>query len=393
MKVLLLLVGIFVSLTGFAQTAWTPCAPPVSDDFFCGQLINEQELVVAGRNGIFLESHDYGSIFTLVITGSTEDIEDIYFFHPDTGYVLQGEVIMKTTTGGNSWNTLFTFPEVPLAFHFNGRNNIFVSCENGEAFKSFNGGISWTSMNTGSSRDLYAISFPNNTQGYIGGKNNTSLFSNDGGNNFIDNVIPCNEDILDLFFVDQNKGWSGGKSGEVFRSNSINGPWAVQNIPSQEDVNAIYFSSNQNGFMACSGGDILVSHDGGNSWINDNSGINDDLLGIHVIDSLHGIAFGNAGTLLKLSIPNQAGIKETTQNSLLMVPNPANTYAKIKNPSIVEPGEIQIIDSRGNTVQKMNILMGISEFEINTASLVNGIYFLQIFTSEKIQHAQFSVQH
>jgi hypothetical protein len=95
----------------------------------------------------------------------------------------------------------------------------------------------------------------------------------------------------------------------------------------------------------------------------------------------HGDLLGNCepGTIVTRSIMNE---EDKITNMTTLTPNPANDRSFIRiNPQIAEQISIVVYDVSGKTVINpayKNLKAGNQLIELNTSSLINGVYFVQI---------------
>ncbi len=347
-KYIIFTLFVFLKQVQAQQVNWVSCISGSTESFFCTAMLSESVFYVGGKNGTLLKSSDYGNTFETLATGNQEDIQAIHFLDNNVGFLLQDVNLYKTTNAGQNWLIAHVFNEVPLAFHFLTNQDIYISCENGEAYKSNDGGQTFIAMNTASNRDLYAIGFSNQQIGYAGGKNNTSLYTTNAGASFTSNMIPDNEDIFDIYFANPNSAWACGTGGTVYHTSNANGPWVSQTAPSQNDFESVFIMNNSIGWICGNGGIILKTSDGGNNWMDENNSINKDLFEVHAFDSIHAIVVGDAGTILKLELSNQQAIIENGKmdNLFTLYPCPADNYLTIK--------PLQL-DTKINTISLTNI--------------------------------------
>ncbi len=160
----------------------------------CGlNVINDSIIVGVGRvRGpvYFLKSTDKGATWlTKDMSNYANDLMDIYFTSPDTGFVVGGNgplnessngIILHTEDGGETWT------------------NIFTSSQTGE----------W----------CWKINFPNRTTGYASLQRDTGTVVNfvkttDGGKTWNENLLkPYRYYVQGIGFINDSVGWAGGNS-------------------------------------------------------------------------------------------------------------------------------------------------------------------------------------
>lgn len=176
----------------------------------CGMhVVNDSTIYACGRypgpSG-FYKTTDYGNTWSYInMNPYAGGLVDIFFFDPDTGFVVgtngvipdSSGIILSTTDGGNSWqvNHITTrLKEWCWKISFPSRNIGYVSLQsarndnNPQFFlKTIDGGVSWQELPFTSGNQLFnceGIGFINDTMGWIGG-GDASLIKNyktiDGG--------------------------------------------------------------------------------------------------------------------------------------------------------------------------------------------------------------------
>lgn len=193
--------------------------------------------------------------------------------------------ILKTTDGGETWSEL-SFPDTIFLIRsvfITNESTLYVAGWLGTLFKSVNGGISWTKLNSKTNADLNSVYFTDSNTGYVvGGSNYDACFPQwENESKIIPNIILKTDD--------------GGKS------------WKTQSTTSKAEFKSVFFIKNSTltntGYIAGSNGTILKTTDGGNHWEEQNTGISEDLNAVFFIEdnngSNTGYAVGNTGTIIK----------------------------------------------------------------------------------------------
>lgn len=182
---------------------------------------------------------------------------DITFVNGDTGFLTSGEIIYRTTDGGDT----------------------FVEVANGSVFSHdklvMNGdyGVAWTTKRI--------------------------LYTSDGGTTWTTQNVSTNEFISDIEVLSDGKVIIVGSDG--FYQESTNGARTWVNVstpvPSSRFIVSVNFLNDSDGFIGNDFGDIYYTNDGGASWAEGRSEPNTPLDFIHV-DSDNGVVRGvERGTL------------------------------------------------------------------------------------------------
>lgn len=175
-------------------------------------------------------------------TATSQSLNDISAADSLTLYAVgDNNAFIKTTDGGTIWTAL-TGPatgavnkDLYKVLAIPGTDTVFVGDEEGNVYRSRDGGVTWTTMFTASTataggvRGLVAcdcnviLMAANNSDPYFYGDNVEGVVyqSVDGGNSWFGVDMPTNTGINDLICCDVNRYWVTGPAGFVAQ---ISGP-------------------------------------------------------------------------------------------------------------------------------------------------------------------------
>jgi photosystem II stability/assembly factor-like uncharacterized protein len=178
--------------------------------------------VIGGSNGYNERTTDYGQTFNF---GSAPAVAVRATWSQNaTTYILAGGFvnggIYRTINSGSTWS--YTSGGNIFDIYFPSDQVGYAGGEGGVLKKTTNGGVSWSSINSGTTSDINSIFFINDLVGYIAGINST-FKTTDGGTS-----------------------------------------WAIVNPLS--NVYAIHFYTIDSGYAVTGGGSLLKTIDAGNSW-------------------------------------------------------------------------------------------------------------------------------
>jgi photosystem II stability/assembly factor-like uncharacterized protein len=161
--------------------------------FYGTQMFNSGTSFVAGENSIFQpmfgNSTDGGQSwnFTAFYLNSNEgQLYGIHFFDMNNGVasagVFTGEgAICTTSDAGTTWTTQPFFSNALYALDFPATQIGYSVGVSGIIIKSSDGGNSWETLSGGTSNNLNDLSFADELNGYIVGDNGTVLKTTSGG--------------------------------------------------------------------------------------------------------------------------------------------------------------------------------------------------------------------
>lgn len=376
-----------------------------------------------------------------VNTGTTVELQDIYFPTVDTGYVVgYNGVILKTINNGNNWITLNSITTSNLyAVSFLTANKGFVVGDSG-MFKTANGGMNWNKLILPTNEALRDIKFFNSQIGFAVGKNGTILKTTDGGNNWVSKLTNTtltlsavhfpvsdtgyvvssdrtygaflktvdggeNWDSLDLnpsitqasledvYFKDANTGYFvGWYIGTFINTNNSWGAWfnvSILDTLADPNLNAICFPSTNFGYAVGYGGEIYKTMDGQN-WKRSVFGNGGNIFyDVYFTNDTTGYIVGDGGILLKTSNGGTTEVNSINNNSLVIAvyPNPTNSNFfveyELRN---TENINIVITDMLGRQVsvtESNNQSSGQYKKEINI-DLPNGMYNIALKTQNTL---------
>ena len=295
--------------------------------------------------------------WTVLNSGTSNDLAAVHFVNPDTGYVAGAAgTILRTTNGGTSWqdvsptgvsaalNGVHTFSEMP--------NRVVAVGDGGLALLTTNGGVTWSTIASGVSDDLLSVSFVSGI-GSSGGRSQTILRSSDAGSSWnvvqsgffgggffgahmlspsIGMVVGENSIFQPLlgkttngganwtfipFYLDSNEGrgygvnftddtfgyvaasvWDG--RGAIARTTNGGTAWTSTFFPGA--LYAITFpisATGLTGYAVGASGRVVKTTNAGNNWHEQTSGTAATLSGVCFLDLLNGYVVGDGGVILK----------------------------------------------------------------------------------------------
>lgn len=228
-----------------AQNEWQQVPSGTKKKLLAISFADERTGYIAGSDSLILKTTDGGTSWSFLpytgidFPGSTRDLIDIQFIHPDTGYVIAGNeavpqyngVLYRTTDGGHTWqawpavapniaayrchmfdtkngylagSTFFAGKAIarykaevwqpvqymgsnPLHFlrslDFRNKDRGIAGGDNGNFHRTMDGGVTWDTVYSGTDSSLFAVRYINDsllaaTSNYI---HSPLLFSKDSG--------------------------------------------------------------------------------------------------------------------------------------------------------------------------------------------------------------------
>jgi len=246
----------------------------------------------------------------------------------NTGYVVgSGGAIARTKDGGVSWGTLVSgTTRNLLGSDFPAPTTGWVVGASGTIMKTTDG-ISWTPQVSGVTSQLQGVDFVDASSGFAVGANGVIQATVNGGSTWTtqtSNVPTATTTLYGVSALDAQTAYAWGTSGRIAKTTDGGSTWTTQTI----STSALYagsFVDSQTGWVAGAGGALFKTEDGGANWFSQTSGVSANILGITMLDRLHGLLVGGAGGT------SSSFVQETTDGSLWsrQVPGTVNALRAI----------------------------------------------------------------
>lgn len=203
-------------------------------------------------------------------------VSDVCFYDPEKGIAVGGGGVPPIyTSDGETWETstrdqceIYWISSVSFV---DADTAVAVGGTSGAAgiYRSIDAGHSWSQIEFGTYPSLEGVSFAGSNNGVAVGRYSTVIKSDDGGQTWGRSASfqpgPLNEceDVEDLHFIDSNTGFAVSWFGSIIRTNNGGQTWErVGNI--FNSLRAVYFIDDQRGIIGGSG--FFGSTDGGATW-------------------------------------------------------------------------------------------------------------------------------
>lgn len=274
---------------------------------------------------------------------------DIEFVSEMTGYIINENELLETTTAGAEWH----FKQILYgATDIDFKDNIgYIVGNNGYVLKSTDSGATWYTVETGFTQDLYSVSivnadhivlsgttkiiktedggvvwnilnlptnisaetvtairtfFTSPTTGHVVCKNGLILKTIDGGESWYvtedADVFPS--DFFTIYFVNENLGFASREHDNLFRTADGGETWTlIEDTAISQAIYSFSFTNDQIGYASGEHGAMYKTTNGGTEWqlINFLDGYIDysDMNGVYFTDATTGYATGQRGRIIK----------------------------------------------------------------------------------------------
>ena len=281
-----------------AGSSWSVTGSPSEEHILDIQFLDERLGFAIDKDEVY-RTENGGDTWTALNANPPGILKGINFLNALTGFAYGGNVrnssnFIRTTDGGKTWRTLNTGVSHPItdvvapikgnsrilfamtASYMNGFNRVFAVI-----LKSTNGGDSWQTIGRPSQVFLGGQAIhvqPNLSTLFVAG-GNILYRSTDEGKSWTEVLrFSGSQLIYDIEFLDENRGWLVGESG-LFRRTETGGAassdWLRATSLSAGTLRQIRFTDSNNGWIAGEGSflnnqepALFRSIDGGRTWSN-----------------------------------------------------------------------------------------------------------------------------
>lgn len=368
-------------------------------------------------------------------TGTDNKVEAIAFRNGNEGIILCNDgngygSALLTLDRGATWNTLFGYALARHDVDFTPVGTIWIVGDSGRVVHKGFPSPSHISEGYISSRDLYCGYPVNDSAFFCGGENGCLFRTWDYGLSWDTLDAGTTETINDIYFTDAANGWIIGDDGVLSVTADSGSTWTTVLQPqwgftdfygfayldsmgvnpyivgeagcaqfsidggvtwyyamtaTTEDINMIRFGTPNSGIMVGNGGYILRTENAAFTWTIDASPVSSDLFDVAYASDTMAFICGDNGVVLRSnadvsSVPQQA----VSTLAASAYPNPSsgplNVNLILQEASDVQ---IQIVDLTGQVVQNnyyQSVSAGQSTIPVVTNDLAQGVYFLKIST-------------
>jgi len=162
----------------------------------------------------------------------------------------------------------------------------------------------WVTQTSGTSNDLWGLSFVDAVTGWASGSAGTILATVDGGTTWTPQTSGVTVPILrNIEMFDAMTGWTIGDNGTILSTVDGGVNWTAQTSGVSVTLREASFISASKGWACGATGTILTTSDGGANWNSQISGTNQILRDVQFINTNRGYAVGVAGTIVFYNQP------------------------------------------------------------------------------------------
>lgn len=181
----------------------------------------------------------------------------VFFF---TGMILLCLAVQPSLTGAEEFfDDLFdvSFPV---------KSEGWVSGRWGLILHTDDGGKTWRRQETGMDYSLFAICFVDNEYGWAVGDNGSIMHTKNGGERWFSQESPVPFLLMDVCFVDRKNGWAVTEQTHILHTVDGGETWTVQFSDEDYILKSISFTDPLSGWAAGEYGFVYRTVDGGKNW-------------------------------------------------------------------------------------------------------------------------------
>jgi photosystem II stability/assembly factor-like uncharacterized protein len=269
----------------FSQNQWNQIHPyPTLKNLRDTHFNSEEEGWITGNDisgGSILYTNDAGVTWETQTSGSDTPYTSLFFIDDNEGWAGGWKCIYHTTNKGNTWESQ-QLPNVLsniFDIFFINQNIGWAVGERNTILKTSDGGETWNTIqySFNSDRRFYGVCFYNELNGFaVGGRSYDDygiiMETNDGGETWID-VSPNDcYGLTSVTFIDTITGWicgyggTGGQPAELFKTIDNGQTWMKQETENHTRFNDIHFVNQDSGMIVDANNKVFLTSNGGASW-------------------------------------------------------------------------------------------------------------------------------
>lgn len=305
----------FLSLSASAQ-GWRR----MGTDFKGLAATDTATVIAVGDFGNILRSTDAGSSWSVVPSGTTQNLFAVQFFDARHG-ILTGDsgITLRTNDAGTTWLPMPNNGARLFKLSFPVPRFGFALDKSSAIYRTIDSGASWRRLSLDSSAALFDILFLDAAIGIVVADSGRIFTTSDSGTTWSVRRIASTERLTSIARAGAKEILVGGALGSVFRSTDEGATWnPAGEVEPDISFAAISMLDSLNGIGVGSliqglGPRIVRTTDGGTSWTQAQEGIpNDQLLLVNrslIMRDRTGFVLGNSGSIFRTT---DAGSSWTT---------------------------------------------------------------------------------
>jgi len=265
--------------------------------------------VLRGSPGAW--DQEYADVATVLLRGDTLHLWYDSYKVPDNLNPSKIGLATSRITSGWLAQTSGTTNDL-YRISFTDGNTGTIAGASGTILRTTNAGTAWTSQGSGTVNNLFGVSFWDSMNGWIAGDNGTILHTTNGGASWSPQATGRTVALWDVFCTDVNTATAVGDLGTILHTTNGGAAWGPQTSGVNRKLEALFFINSNVGTAVGDTGMILRTTNGGATWNIQASGTSNDLLELSFSDANTGTIVGTSGTILRTT---NSGVTWASQTS------------------------------------------------------------------------------
>jgi photosystem II stability/assembly factor-like uncharacterized protein len=352
---------------------------------------------------ILLTTADGGDNWNRKSIGTLQNPRGITFVNNDTAFIA-GDFggILKTTDGGNSWESSYHHGNTYLDIFFTSENTGYVVGGSGEISITENCGNDWTVLNSGTNKSLRSVFFTDVNTGYAVGSDGVILKTTNSGSSLKPISQPQNIICLgDTILIKPNL--IGGTKPLTYYWNNSQTSSYISLAPENDTVMSVTITDDELDSIKIEipvyvisaptpeisqNGDTLISNiKYGNQWYRNDSiiiGANSDTYVPVVEGNYYSIVsrylcYSEKSNIIQFTF---GSVVDNHKDNLNIYPNPVSTILNFEFINHDKEYELVLLGITGQTLIKQKVIN--DNMQLDMSYLSGGIYLIQLITNDKV---------
>jgi photosystem II stability/assembly factor-like uncharacterized protein len=237
-------------------------------------------------------------------TNTSDNLYGLFFRNDTDGWAVSSDGnVLKTTDGGNSWDSQNLGNMSLEAVYFTDKKHGFIVGSHGALFRTKDEGSTWADMSLDPDYWFYDIAFWDDDNGILAGAKDEgdgnlvgALFSTEDGGDTWQNVYNDLGGISDIHLRKPGLGWLTS-TGAVGSTTDAGENWDINVLNDEDVVQGAYFLTGQTGWIVGNNGLLAFTTDGGWSWQRKGQLTHVNLYSIAFSSAYDGLAVGENGKI------------------------------------------------------------------------------------------------
>lgn len=348
----------------------------------------------ANSPGIIIKSTDGGETWNTIypVTGTVDGIEKIDFINETTGFAVGYDLFIKTEDGGASWQDIVLAPDVwvykSLTF-YDENIGIVTALTNGGSFLVYttdDGGTTWNPITSSSNMPTFAVAYADATTLYAVGANEVISKSTNGGDTWVELQSGTPTFFyLEVFFKDADNGVVAGEDGQLLTTHDGGGTWDIFTTGYHNFYGLTYVGDDL--YAAGTDQDVYKSEDNGATWTLVHNGENvSTFYDIEFFADNSALICGSQGRMLKME-PILSVVDPSESDQALKTSYNASENMLHINSSVEIISGVDVYAITGVLVHSEKYAN--TTVSLETSAFPKGIYLLDVHLGNEIRPVKF----